>query len=495
MPRIYPSVNWVVALSCLLSTGTLAASIGDLQWVGADIQVGISTVYAAAPVPKTLVVAGFGNCAVQMPEAWQRHLFELNEPAPTGNCDTWQTEQSPNGVGEALYFGSDSLQPDYSDYVPLTQQGLLYGFSTLPGALDKVNRLYQSTALAHEDGATWGFNGDSSLTYSTSTMTLPLYVNLVTSYSRLHSCRDFGGSPVLTVSQTGSSTAYSFSLYLLTLQRDPDYPVGSNKLISTCSHRQFTHSVGASITATWGGFGTTNDTSSAGYAIGVRAEYLLNLLADPAEATIAFQDPDLISALEVQIFLTLAALQADDWVLDLTVDDPYRVSVRRSALANYQVPFTAIYRMLNNGTATSDVATMSAVLRHVVAEAYSNTPDFKTEFVRQWRERYINATGKPWPLPSVQLADPPFSLTLPGPSYVIIETAPPTSAPAQGTPTAAPTVQPTDADPSDDSMLPIILGVCGGVVAIVLIVILVYCLVCKGKGKYERVDRVDKSKN
>ena len=99
MPHIYPSVNWVVAVSCLLSTVTLAASIGDLQWVGADIQVDISTVYAAAPVPKTLVVAGFGNCAVQMPESWQRHLFEPNEPAPTGNCDTWQTEQSPHGVG------------------------------------------------------------------------------------------------------------------------------------------------------------------------------------------------------------------------------------------------------------------------------------------------------------------------------------------------------------------------------------------------------------
>lgn len=443
---------------CLVRCGV----IGDLEWLSGGLRVPLFTSYPAAPSTRTMVVAGFGNCAVQMPEAWQRHLFEPDEPAPTGNCDTWDSNHNLKGVGEALYFGDQSLQPHYSDYIGLAATNSLYGFTDLPNhahnGAGSQNRIFQAPAPAHLNGATWTFQGDKSLTFTTSTADLPLQIVLDSDYGRLAKCTNFGGNPVLSITQSNSKTAYSFSLYLLTLELDPDYPSNSGKLKSTCTHRQFTHSIGSTISASWGGFGTT-DGVVAYTALGVQANYLLNLLADPAEAAVAFQDPDIISTLETQIVLVFQSLQADDWVLDLTMDDPYLALTRRSdpLLASYLVPFTAIYRMLNAGSATSDVATMGAVLRHVVAQVFSNTPDFKTQFVQQWRERYVNQTGKAWPLPSVRLADPPFTLTLPGPNYVTTLTAPPS--PVSPSPTPQPTPDTTE---STQDNLGLILGLAGG---------------------------------
>ena len=72
-------------VSCALLSPALPANIGDIEWVNGGFRVNMATEYAATPQPRTLVVAGFGNCAVQMPEAWQMHLFEPDTPAPTGN--------------------------------------------------------------------------------------------------------------------------------------------------------------------------------------------------------------------------------------------------------------------------------------------------------------------------------------------------------------------------------------------------------------------------
>lgn len=492
MARVIDAVTIGIFLLLVYAGTCVRAQIGNLQWTSGGMRVAMQTIYAAWPKDRALVVAGFGNCAVQMPDSWTRHL-DQGDPSPTGSCDTWPVDQVAGPNGLAKYFGPSSLQPSYQDYPGLASAQQLYGFDQLASTpsghndLAATNRLYlvpgpYGSAKAF---ANWTFSGDPSLTQVYQTTALPLQVTLDTSYAKLESCARYGGGPVLAVTNSGGRTTYTFGVYLLTVQRDPANPT---QVTTSCSQRQFVHSVGSSVTATWGGFNPSNPdgTVTGTVALGVRAEFVLHLLLDPAQAPAFVQDPLVLQSLEMQLLKVLTDLAAEYWAIDLEVEVGAVASGRRSTLVGYNVPFVATYTLANNQAATSDVATMGAVFRHLVETAFSNTPGFKADFMQQWMAAYLALAqgNQAWPLASAQLANPPFSL-------LKLETLT-TDPPAQVTPTAAPTGQPTrpagqeaaDGDDGLDTYVWLFIGVgCAVVLAGVLAIIGYYNNWCRSSDK------------
>lgn len=449
MNLVLSFVCFLLRLLCVCAT----TSISSLQWTSGGMRVDIATDYAAFPASKSLLVIGLGNCAVQMKDSWQRH-FALGDPAPTGTCDTWPSDATANSSGVPLYFGSESLQASYIDYPSLTQTNQLYGFNQLPGRTGQVNRLYRTPQQSNH--VNWFFSGDNGIAQPTTTTPLPLYIQLESSYAQLANCDRYGGNSALTVTSSGGRTSYTFGVYVLHVKQG-----NRNQLVTDCEQRQYTHSVGSSVSATWGGFTTSESNATIGATpLGVRAEYALVLQLDPSEASTAFQDESVYTALEEQLMSILMALASESWTIDVEIGT-ISSSIRRAS--SFQVSFTVTFGMAASSTATSDVATMGAVLRQVVGTAISSTPNFASTFVNLWRERYINATGKAWPLPSVQIANPPFLMTSPPTTL----TAPPTPAPGQQTPTTAPTL----GDDSKEGLATwviaiIVVGVCIAVAAV-----------------------------
>merc|ERR1719235_1368389 len=141
------------------------------------------------------------------------------------------------------------MQASYSDYPSLTQMSQLYGFTQLPGRTNQVNRIYQSPQ--HSNQVSWLFSGDTSLTQPTAATPLPLDIQLDSSYAQLANCDRYGGDGALTVTTSGGRTSYAFGVYVLGIEQGSD-----GQLVTTCEHRQYTHSVGSSVSATWGGFTT-----------------------------------------------------------------------------------------------------------------------------------------------------------------------------------------------------------------------------------------------
>lgn len=438
MPCLARSITCFMVLMC--ASGT---TISSLQWTSGGLQINVQTEYPAYPAAKKLLVLGLGNCAVQMKDSWQRH-FDEGDPAPTGSCDTWASTSTADSSGVPLYFGSESMQASYSDYPSLTQMNHLYGFTQLPGRTDQVNRIYQSPQ--HSNQVSWLFSGDASLTQPAATTPLPLNIQLDSSYAQLADCDRYGGASALTVSFSGGRTSYTFGVYVLNVKQG-----NGNQLVTDCEQRQYTHSVGSSVSATWGGFTTSESNATIGETpLGVRAEYALILQLDPLEASTAFEDESVYVALEEQLMSILMSLASESWTIDVELGT-ISSSVRRTS--SFQVSFIVTFGMAASSTATSDVATMGAVLRQVVGTAISSTPNFASTFVNLWRERYINATGKAWPLPSVQIANPPFSMTSPPATL---------TAPGQQTPTTAPTLE----DDSKEGLAPWVIAIVAVVVCL-----------------------------
>lgn len=417
-PVVCLQLIWLHALNVYATT-----NINSLQWTAGGLRVAITTQYAAYPAAKRLLVMGLGNCAVQMQDSWQRHFTE-GDWAPTGDCDTWVSNSTSPGNDLSFYFGDASLQPAYSDYPELTRTGLLYGFDTLPASAGKVNRLYKTPTITTK--TEWRFAGDVAITEPTSSTFLPLYVELHSSYAQLANCHKFGGSNALTISTVQGRTTYTFGVYVLTIE------MGANdQVVTDCAQRQFTHSVGSSVSGTWGGFAIDDDATAVAAPLGVKAEYVLLLEMDAQEAAAVASNELLFVALEQQLLSFLLTLVSDAWVIDLDMANVF-LAARRSS--TYSVAFTVTLTMAGSAIATNDVALMSAVLRQVVDSAISGSPTFKQDFVNGWQNAYIALSNGAWPLPSVQLAANPFVITL---EPVMLTVAP---TPAPGQPTAAPTL-------------------------------------------------------
>lgn len=380
-------------------------TIGNLQWVSGGWKLSLSMHYPVAPGPKTLVVAGFGNCAVQMADAWKRHLFEA-EAAPTGNCDTWQPTHTTMWDNQ-WHFGGNSLQPTQAD-LPLLQPDL-YGFAELPSPSSGSNRIYlELNSTRH---ATWqtALVADTLMEWQVSS-----------SYAQLAECHRVGGNPAMVVANTQGKTTYTFGVYLLQIRKNPD----TEGVLTECTQRQFMHSVGQTVAASWGGFTPTGEPTET--ALGMRASYTLNLQMTQEEGALLLQSSVLMQALEAQLLEILTGLQSSDWVLDVAVGEPFLTpTARRNTLQSYSIPFIVTIYMASGNIATGNTGTMAAVLRQLAQDSFSNTPSFATQFLQGWQQKVL-AAGSNWPLSTVQLVSPPFVILPPGPTPVTTQTQAPT---------------------------------------------------------------------